>query len=178
MDGDDTQSSEARSVFEEIHGDQGVLCDPGLAIHEGDDHNAADYEERDDFGRVPREDGTAEVEAQEDHQCEGEEREHAGPIDCADAIDEGCVLMLNVEEKDNKNGSDTADGQIDVDYDLSVVSSCYNGSRRDLQHQRHDTSEAKTPPKIGPTPPAIAQIPSVKPMMSPRTLSLSVRIPQ
>lgn len=115
MEEDYGEGSDTRAVLENVHGDERVLCYLSLAVDESDDHKAADDEECDHFSGVPGEKGTTKVETEEDHQGEAEESDHAGPIECADAVDERGMFMADVEEEDDENSSKSTDWKVDVD---------------------------------------------------------------
>lgn len=71
--------------------------------------------------------------------------------------------MADVEEEQDQDESEATNREVNVDC-RSSTKVCKGQAEANSQHHLQEASEAKAPPKIGPTPPARAQIPSVIPI--------------
>lgn len=98
-----------RLLPEQRHRDKRVLCDFRLAVDEREDHDTAHNKQRDDLCRIPREQNTAEVEAEENHERAAEEGEHANPVDGFHPFNERGVLMLDVQKEQDQDRRKAAD---------------------------------------------------------------------
>jgi hypothetical protein len=115
MEENDQESCNVCLRLEQRHRDERVLSKLCLAVDERKNHNTAYNEQCYDLCRVPREQHASEVESKEDHEGAAKEGEQAKPVNGLHAVDKRCVLVLDVEEDQDQDTCQTADGQIDPD---------------------------------------------------------------
>jgi hypothetical protein len=130
------EGSNIRPPSEQRHRDERILSHPGLAIDEGENHAPAHHKQRNDLCRVPRKQHSTKVQSEQNHKCTAKEGKDADPIYSFDTVDERCMLMLDIQEDQDKERSYTRNGEVDPNYS-STISQSFNRPRMNSQHQRH-----------------------------------------
>lgn len=86
-------------IPKQLHRDKRISRHAGLAINEGEDHDASHDEQRDDFCRIPGEDCAAKIETEKHHERKSEKGKDADPIHGLDALSEGRMLVFDIKEE-------------------------------------------------------------------------------
>lgn len=107
------QTHHVGPLLQQLQRHQRIPRQPPLAHDEKHTHQAAEHDQADDLGRIPREGGAAEVQAQQQHDGQPDDGQAPEPVDGFDAVGDGGFGVVHVEEEEDEQEGEAGAREVD-----------------------------------------------------------------